>query len=157
MRTLPLILIGLTLAGCGGSSASPAQAPLSKADYVQQANALCTTATTTLKGITPPKSAAELGPYLTKSLSAAQTATTGLKQLQPPAADAKDLAAKFTDPLAKQVDAVKVLIPQYEQAAKAADPKAAVAAIPRPPITPPDQAFVTGYGMTACATLSTSK
>ena len=50
-----------------------------------------------------------------------------------------------------------MLIPQYEQAAKAADPKAAVAAIPRPPITPPDQAFVTGYGMTACATLATGK
>lgn len=154
MRTLPLVLIGLTLAGCGGSAGSAAQPPLSKADYVQQANAICTTATTTLKGITAPKSAAELGPYLTKSLDAAQTATTGLQRLKAPTADATALAAKFTDPLAKQVDAVKVLIPKYEEAAKAADPKAAVAAIPRPPISPPDQGFVTAYGMTACGTLA---
>lgn len=152
-RIVPFVLLGLSLAGCGsGGGGKPAA--LSKADYVKQADAICTTATTTLAGLSPPTSAADLGPYLQKSVGAAQTATDELGRLRAPKADAADLKAKFTGPLAEQVAAVKALIPQYEAAAKAADPKAAVAAIPRPDVAHPDPAYVTSYGMAACAKLA---
>jgi len=152
-RIVLLVVLGLSAAGCGGGG-SDAPAALSKADYVKQADAICTTATTTLQGLTAPKNAAELGPYLTRSVGTAKTATDALDRLPAPAADAADLKAKFTGPLAGQVAAVQKLIPQYEAAAKAPDPKTALAAVPRPDIPRPDTAYVTSYGMPGCAKLT---
>jgi len=154
-RCVLVALSAVLAAGCGGSGGSAtSSAPLSKADYVRQADAICTTATASLKALTAPTSPTDLGPYLQKSVGAAMTATDALRRLHAPQADAGDLAAKFTGPLTEQVAAIKAVIPKYEAAAKAPDPKAAVAAVPRPPITKPDTAYVKAYGMAACTDLA---
>lgn len=146
-------VLAATLTGCGGGS-STSSAPLSKADYVSRADAICASATTALKKLTPPTGTAGLGPYLSSTVQAAGGATDALRALRPPKADAAALAAKFTGPLSAQVASVKQLIPKYEAATKAANPQAALAAIPRPQLPSPDAGYISSYGMTACAALT---
>ena len=141
----------LLLAGCGGTSAPK---PLSHADYASRADAVCTTATTTLKGLAAPSMPDQLGPYLMKSVGAARTAVDQLKALTPPVADAKAIKDKFTGPLEAQVAGVEKLVPAFEAAATSPDPKAAIAMIPRPPVVKADTVFVAAYGMKSCTDLA---
>lgn len=148
---LSLVVPVVLVAGCGGGS-SPAA--LSKPDYVSKAEAICTTATTALNALTPPTAASGLAGYLDSTVKAASSATDALQALRPPAADAAALKTKFTGPLAAQVASVKKLIPLYDQAAKAANPQAALAEVPAPQLPRPDTAYLTSYGMPACAKLT---
>ena len=161
MRRLLLIVpvLALTagaLSGCGSASdpAPAAAGPLSKADYVTQANDICTKAKTELAAIPRPTAPAQFETYLTSSVARAKKAATDLQALPAPAADAAELKAKLTDPLAGQVQAIEAVLPDFTAAAKSANPQKALAAI-RPPALPrPDTAYLDAYGLKACSGLA---
>ena len=151
-------LLGLALAGCGGSDSTggtpDAAAPLTKQAYVEQAGAICDRATTELKALPSPTDAPGFTTYLHDSVAAAKRATDELTALKAPEADATELRTKFTEPLSQQVTAIEAVVPQFEEAAKAPDPTKAFAKITRPQLPQADPAFLASYGLTSCAALS---
>ena len=164
-RLLALPLIALPLLGltaCGGSggsspaaSGSPsAGAALSKADYVTQANGICTSAKADLDKLPRPTAAAEFETYLDASVGRAKKATQDLSALVPPPEDAEALRSKLTGPLSDQVTAIEAITPQFKEAAKAPDPRKAFSEITPPKLPTPDAAFLNSYGLQACAGLS---
>ena len=164
----------LVLTGCGGdepsaapssaapSSAAPSSAPagdapLSKADYVTAAEAVCTKAGTDGEAVPQPADPAGFAPYLQKTLDIAAGAVADLQALRPPAADAADLEAKFTGPLAQQVELFRPLVPLIAEAAKAPDPATALDQVPTPETPKADDAYLSAYGMPTCASFASSE
>jgi hypothetical protein len=159
-----LLLLGLTACGgddAGASGAGPAapaaDAPLSKAEYVTAAEAVCSRAAEEGTAIPEPSDPVGFAPYLQQTLDVAAKAVADLQALRPPEADAADLSAKFTGPLATQVELFRPVVGQIAEAAKAADPTAALDQVPTPEAPPADEAYLTAYGMPTCATFASSE
>ena len=167
MRSRPALLVlpafVLALSACGGggddaasatSAAPAATGGLAKADYVTQAEAVCTRANTELAAQKTPTDLSQVDAYIDNGLTLAQKVSDDLAALPAPAADAADLKAKLTDPLAAKVTALRTFASQYREAAASSDPATAVGKIAAPTLPKPDSAYLTGYGFSACAQLA---
>lgn len=103
LTALVLILPALVLVGCGGSNDSgnagePAEAnPLSQAELVKRADAVCRKMQDQLRKIPPPQSLAELEKAVDKQVEASDAALGELKTLTPP----NDLEQSFNSWTAK--------------------------------------------------------
>jgi len=99
------VLVGLLAAGCGGGSGGR----LSKADYVKQADAICSKYNRKLQTLGTPKSLADIGAYADKALGVTRKGNAELKDLKAPKSEEQtakewtaqnDLVAKAVQDLA---------------------------------------------------------
>jgi hypothetical protein len=81
--------IGLLIAGCGGGDGGE---PLSKADFAQQTNAICTTANKKRTAIDEKFESSTDGP-----IAALEIEMEGIEDLTPPAADEEQIETMLTD------------------------------------------------------------
>jgi hypothetical protein len=85
------LLAGVSLAGCGGGG-SVGQQPLSKAQFVSRANAICVKGNTRIKALQKPTDVPGIATYMAAALPIAQEAQTKLDALVPPTSDHKRYA-----------------------------------------------------------------
>lgn len=150
MRPALLVTAGaLALSACGGGG-------LSKADYTQQAEGVCSDLRTQLAKIEVPASPDQFSAFYDKSLDAFSTAIDKLKTLDPPSGDADEIKDALTDPLGKQIDALRDAKPDLEAALKSDDPASAIEKIEDPldEDAKIDQGFLRDYGLDTCASAS---
>jgi hypothetical protein len=120
MRTLLLALICLLAAGCmngsGSSDAESADARLTKAEYIEQADAICARFDSELDALAQPQTLDDLAAMATEAKPIAEAGVDELRALNPP------------EELEEQVDAWLVLneknieaIDQLREAAESGD------------------------------------
>ena len=111
MRRIVLVVVIAGLAaGCGGSGR------LSKADYVKQADAICTKYNAKLKALARPTSISALPAYVDKALPLARKGDDELRALEPPK-DEEQSAKEWLD----QNDSVVGSMERLRDAAKKGD------------------------------------
>lgn len=129
-----VLVAGVFASGCGGSGSSD---PLTKAEFVEQANSICRDAAT--ERSEELRDAADGDPGLAELATAALTPTQEmleeLGELSPPAGDAAKVAAILK--------AFKAGVAEVE--ADPTDPTVAMAAFPEA------SSLAEGYGLTDCA------
>ncbi len=147
---LLLLLAGaLTLTACGGGG-------LSKQDYTAQADGICTQLKKDLSDVKVPTSPDQFSAFYDSSLDAFSGAIDKLKKLDPPSDDADKLKNGLTEPLSKQVEALRGAKPKLEEALKSDNPEQAFKEI-KDPVEEAgagakiDKGFLDDYGLTACA------
>ncbi len=102
--------VAALVAGCGGSGR------LSKADYVKQADAICTKYNAKLKALARPTSIGDLAAYVDKALPLARKGDDELRALKPPK-DEEQKAKEWLD----QNDSVVGSMERLRDAAKKSD------------------------------------
>ncbi|MCW2500096.1 MAG: hypothetical protein JWN87_1772 [Frankiales bacterium] len=148
-RTL-LVLPVLLATACGGGG-SAHSGGVSKADYLQKAEAICKQANTDQKALKTPAGVDDLAPYVGKLVELADTATTQVVALEMPKADKAELDKKVLQPLKKQVVAGKAYAAKVTAAAKAQDQAELVKLLSSPPNgAKADLAWMRTYGFKEC-------
>ena len=135
----------LVLAACGGGDDA-------KADYVEQASAVCTDAKAQLDAEERPAAVEGFAPYVQRVVQIAEQAEERLLAIEPPEDDRAELEQKLLDPLSAQVEEGR----QYEEKVKAAgiDTAKLRPLLGQIPGTGDiDLAFVEEYGLGACTEL----
>jgi hypothetical protein len=162
-RVAPFLIAGLVLAAaaCGSSStnadtgavgtttAAPTTTEVTKASFVEQANAVCKQLNTDISGLQAPSSDAEIPAFFTRSADLAQTAVDRMKALPQPAEDAAGLQAVYADEQAV-IDGVRA------NADRLSGPDAKVISDQLDALSSKAKASATAYGLTECATSGTS-
>jgi hypothetical protein len=144
LAVLPL----LAVAACGGGSSSDATG---KADYLDKAEAICSTAIADQKALRTPASATELSPYVDAIVRLADRTTTALLKLPPPGKDRADLDKHVFDPLHRQLVTLREYADKVRAAARSKDQIALVKLLSDPPSrTAVDLAWMRAYGFRAC-------
>jgi hypothetical protein len=83
------LLAAVALAGCGGSARKQ---PLSKAQFVSRANAICVTGNRRINALQKPTDVPGIATYMAAALPIAEEAQTNLDALVPPTLDQKRYA-----------------------------------------------------------------
>jgi hypothetical protein len=144
---LPVLL----LAACSGSSQDQVGAGPTKAEYLAQAEAICTGANKDIAALPTPTSVAALQSLVEQSLRIAQDATGKIKQLEVPPADKAQLTTKVLDPLDGQLAEGKAFLEQVKAAIRKNDTAAIGRLIQnRPTGSKTDLAWMRSYGFKAC-------
>ena len=133
----------LALGGCGGGGYQG----LSKADFVTQANAICTNGQKALDSIgasvgSSPTLATLQRTYSGPFLAAVREEVSQLRALKPPKADRTTIAT--------MLDNLAAGITQFSAAITSAKSLQAVAALKEPPSLAAADKAATSYGLTAC-------
>ena len=147
---LPGVLVfGLALASCGGSSADAAGA--AKSAYVQQAAQVCREAEAAkLKaGAATPTRTQDIAPYVDALVAVAKEAAAKLRAVVPPAADRAALTTRLLDPLDAQVTEGQAFAAKV-RAAGTDDAKVLALLADKPGAGKIDVQFVKDYGLDAC-------
>jgi hypothetical protein len=138
---LPILL----LAACGGSDG------LNKADYLKQAESVCTKANADAKALVSPTDPAGIVTYVNSLVTIADTATASLRGLSAPEADRSEIDSKLLTPLEAQLAEARSYAEKMAAAVKAGDNKAIGALIGDPPVqTKADTAWMASYGFKEC-------
>ncbi len=149
-RGLALLpLTAVLLAGCGGGGGGAAGGGLSKADYVGRAGAICKDAAAKRDATALPTDLTGLSPYVSTLVGIVRDASTRLSALEPPKADAAQLRAKFTEPLAAQVKVGEDYAARVQAAGKDSAKLQQLLA-QRPGKGAIDTQFLTAYGLDSC-------
>lgn len=147
MKRLALVLPLVLVVACGGGTSGG----LPKADYLKQAEVICTKANADQKAVKTPTAVTDLAPYVAKILALADSATKAIDALQPPKADRANLDAKVLRPLKGQLAAGHVYSDQVAAAAKKNDQAALIKLLSNPPAgSKADLAWMRSYGFVAC-------
>jgi hypothetical protein len=109
MRRLLVPALVLALTACGGGDDA-------KAEYVEQATAICADAKQQLDAEQQPAAAAEFAPYVQRVVEIGEQASAELLALEPPEDDRAELEERLLDPLAAQVEAGREFAGKVEAA-----------------------------------------
>lgn len=141
---LPLLLV----AACNGSSRAGGVA---KADYVRQAEAICTRTNAAVKAQKAPAAVDQVIPYVTALVDLADRATAQLAALRPPEADRAALRARVIAPLERQVAEGRAFVVRLREAEDRGGVTAMARLLDDPPTaTRADLAWMRRYGFTQC-------
>ena len=153
-------LLALALVGCSddgdansppGAAGGNAGPPLSKADFVRQAEQICTDTRAAGMAIDRPSSAADVGASITQAADLLDGAVTGLRGLNPPVTDVDEIAGNLVGPLQEQARVIRDAVPALEAAAAAKDIAGLQAAVPDlAAIGDVDVAYLRDYGLPTC-------
>ena len=135
----------LVLAACGGGEDE-------KAEYVEQASAVCSEAKAQLDAEQRPTAADGFAPFVQRVVEIAEVAEGKLLALEPPEDDKAELEQKLLDPLSAQVEQGR----QYAAKVEAAGTEQAklLPLLSQVPGTGDiDVAYVEEYGLKACTEL----
>jgi hypothetical protein len=152
MKRLALALPVLLLAAaCGGSDKDHTSSGLSKAAYIQQAEAICTRANADIKALKPPATIDAVEALVVQTVQIAESATKQIEALDPPAADKADIKAKVLDPLDGQLAEGKAFLEKVRTALAKHDQAALGQLIANPPTgSKADLSWMRSYGFHAC-------
>lgn len=146
MRTrllLPAALLALT--ACGGGDDA-------KAEYVEQATAICNDAQAELEAEQRPAAVEGFAPYVQRVVEIGEGATSRLLALTPPEDDREELEAKLLDPLQAQLEEGKEYAEKVEAAGN--DSAKLLPLLSQIPGTGEiDLAYAEEYGLSACTEL----
>jgi len=149
VRHLLLALPLLAAAACGGGSGEVQG--VKKADYLTQAEAICTKANAEQKNLKTPTSASSFAPYVDEVVRIAGESTTALVALTAPTKDKADLDKHVFAPLQKQLAAARTYADAVRNATKANDQTELVKLLSDPPNkTAADLAWMRKYGFKEC-------
>lgn len=150
---VPLLLLPVLLAGCGGSAKSSTSSGLSKAAYVSKAEAVCTRINTEIKKLAPPTTPKALQAFVEESLQIAEVGTGEIKALDPPSADRAAIKTKVLDPLDGQLAEGRVFLEKVKTAVAKNDQAALGQLITHPPTgSKADLNWMRAYGFSECVT-----
>ena len=144
-----VLALGLTVAGCGGSSAAPADP--AKVAYIAQATVVCqqAEAAKTKAGATTPSKTEDIAPYVDALVAVAGDAAARLRALTPPPADRAALTTRLLDPLDAQVTEGRAYAAKVHAAGTDAAAVLALLAA-KPGAGKIDVPFLQAYGLDAC-------
>lgn len=142
-RLLLLPALALAVTACGGDT-DP------KADFVDKANDICSSADDDLADVEQPTSAAALVPYAEKTLDIARKAQRELAALTPPEADRAELESKALAPFAALVAEGESFV-QKLQDANGDQAELLPLLAQRPDPSAIDLEFLRAYGLGTCA------
>jgi hypothetical protein len=140
---LPAVV--LTLAACGGGEDA-------RAEYVEQASAICSDAQAQLEAEERPAAVEGFAPYVDRVVEIAEEAEAELRALEPPEDDRAELEEKLLEPLSAQVEEGR----EYAAKVTAAgtDTSQLLPLLSQVPGTGDiDLAYVEEYGLSACTEL----
>lgn len=141
----PLVMTVLVLAACGGGEDA-------KAEYVEQASAVCSDAKAQLDAEERPAAVEGFAPYVDRVVEIAEQAEGKLLALEPPEDDKAELEQKLLDPLSAQVEEGRQYAAKVEDAGT--DSAKLLPLLSQIPDTGDiDLAFVEQYGLKACTEL----
>lgn len=141
---LPVIVLLLTACGGGGEDA--------KADYVEQATAVCTDAKAKLDAEKRPAAVDGFAPFVQRVVEIAEEAEGKLLAIEPPEDDKAELEQKLLDPLSAQVEEGRQYAAKVEAAGT--DQTKLLPLLGQIPGTGDiDLAYVEQYGLKACTEL----
>ena len=145
---LPLVLV----AACSGKSST--SGGVSKADYLRQAEAICTKSAADQKALKTPTAVADLAPYVAKVVALADTTALAVDALEPPKADKSDLESKLLTPLKAELVEAHTYSAKVAAAQKRHDEAALVELLSKRPAMPPAVlTWMRSYGFSSCVTL----
>lgn len=150
MKHLRAVVPLLLVAACGSGTSHAASKGLSKAEYLRQAEAVCATANGQKAALKVPTADADFAPYVTGVVKVADEAAAALAKLSPPPADAADLRAKVTGPLATDLTAGHAYLSAVATGPAAGRDKALSDLLAVVSKTRPDADWMRGYGFTEC-------
>lgn len=107
ITTVPVVL-GFVLAGCGGDGGGGGGG-LSKAEYVERANAICTAAKAELGKLAQPTTRQAADDFIVESKAISEKAVMRLRALEPPTEIAADVS-RHNDLLDRQLAKVDELL-----------------------------------------------
>jgi hypothetical protein len=146
-----LLLVPLLVPGCSGSSKDQVASGLSRAEYVSQAEAICTRINKEVDKLSAPTTPQALQTFVEKSLQLAEDGTGELKALDAPEADRADLKAKVLDPLDGQLAEGRVFLDKVKAAVAKNDQAALGQLITHPPTgSKADLDWMRSYGFKEC-------
>lgn len=142
------------LSGCGST-------PISKADYVSKANAVCTDAGNKIKALGRPTDKSKISGYFDGIVNAEQGTIDGIKKLGYPKGDKDQITSKFLQPAQRQIDAFngsRANIEQDVQTGNRADAQKLLAQVDKSSGASSQSinGFLRSYGLTTCASLGSS-
>lgn len=143
--TPPALLCLLLLTACGGGEEREA---LPKADFVRQAEAVCSGANARLEAEPEPTSPSQVESYFDALVGIADDTASELEELADPQPDKAELDRIFLTALRAQVTAVQAYLPKAKAALR--ESEQAFAALPQPELPEVDAAAMTEYGFDAC-------
>ncbi|HWH30935.1 MAG TPA: hypothetical protein VNU26_18590 [Mycobacteriales bacterium] len=110
-RVLAAAAAGALTVGLTACSSGP-----SKEDYVSSAEQICADANSELEELGEPESPDQLSDFLDEGIAIGDDAVEELENLEKPEGDADELDRIFLEPVRGQVDAIRELAPQLEEA-----------------------------------------
>ena len=135
----------LVLTACGGGEDE-------KAEYVEQASAICSDAQAKLDAEQRPAAVEGFSPYVDRVVEIAEEAEGKLLALEPPEDDKAELEQKLLDPLSAQVEEGRQYAAKVEAAGT--DTSQLLPLLSQIPGTGDiDLAYVEDYGLSACTEL----
>ena len=139
---LPVALVALV--ACGGDDA--------KAEYVEQATAICTDAKTQLDAEQRPATPDGFAPYVQRVVEIGEEASAELLALDPPEDDREELQARLLEPLVTQVQAGRDYAAKVEAAGN--DTAQLLPLLSQVPDTGDiDLEYAADYGLSTCTEL----
>lgn len=148
---LPLVLLPLLLAGCGGSGKDQVASGLSRSAYVSKAEAICTRINKEVDKLAAPTTPQALQAFVEQSLQIAEVGTGEIKALDPPQEDRAALKAKVLDPLDGQLAEGRAFLAKVKAAVAKNDQAALGQLITHPPTgSKADLDWMRSYGFKAC-------
>lgn len=156
LRTAPTALLALALltacsGGDGGSDGGSGGADadgLPKAEFVTQAEAICTQANAQLEAEPQPTSPAGIEPYFDALVRIADDTTTELEELAADQSDKAEVDRIFLTPLRGQVSAIESYLPTAKEALRQGEQ--AFAQLSPPALPEADVEAMKEYGFEAC-------
>ena len=136
----------LALAACGGGGEEE------RAEYVEQASAICSDAKAQLEAEQRPTAPAGFSPYVDRVVEIAEETEGKLLALEPPEDDRADLESKLLEPLSAQVEQGREFAAKVKEAGT--DNAKLLPLLSQIPGTGDiDLAYVEEYGLSACTEL----
>jgi hypothetical protein len=142
-RSLASVLLPVVLvAACGGSDGLP------KEEFVERAEALCSSANDALDNEPQPESPEQITPYFERLLTTAEETTTELEELAADQPDEEEISRIFLTPLRGQVEVLQGYLPKVEEAVQ--EGEQGLAELPEPELPEADASAMRDYGFDAC-------
>lgn len=150
MKAPPAVLPLLLAAACAGRTAASPDRGTTRADYLRRAEAVCAAANAQRAALRVPTADADFAPYVTEVVKVAERAATALARIAPPAADAADLRARVSGPLATDLAAGHSYLAAVATGPASGRDEALSDLLAVVSRTRPDVEWMRGYGFVQC-------